>query len=659
MFLLLYTHAPALDASAGEKFWIYRFPSVLLSEKVEENRLFLKSLSNDGTGDDQEFARKVFGDGFNKTFADSVINDMGDKNRFDTFVAFLNIARASQYEIRKTESLIDLYLPITMSINFANVVTGELVYSYADTSYTNYNTTINSLSNAKIIELYKESYKSLLDKILQKAKEDFHPLAINTNVKKKWKGYYILDKGKDKGIEKGDILTDQYGNQLRVEHDALKYSVSTEIMGNPKSDSVFSKSLNESIDETKKPRIMPLSIELGGIKSVPEEVIFQIFSESMGKKAAFSLTSKEKSFNKVRNRVPTLTRLSQKYLEERRLPDYLLKLYFFGPFYVSVPTNKKYAYLDNYEIMACADIIDNNGRFVYTKCVEEKISDEVISNIRFANEAREEIILKNSLISLANELTKNIKFNNLELPIIKKEGNQLLIEDRYNTLNTGTNLTTFVNLGKMDGIEGIVYVPTWEIDIVGKETNRAVANKNLGLIPEAPEPSIGDTVFFNNIQLDNVENARVLKICKSDGKLGGDLDLAGFHSLSLCAISDGIKYPLFASEEFKKDAENFNKAGYGFKGIKVREPKTEYCIEPVYKITQKEKITNNQFDSYKLTLLAGLKIYDGNKVIWKKGLEQDLTINAPRGYEKPTVDIELSKRIFNLLNNIAKKVDLK
>ena len=70
----------------------------------------------------------------------------------------------------------------------------------------------------------------------------------------------------------------------------------------------------------------------------------------------------------------------------------------------------------------------------------------------------------------------------------------------------------------------------------------------------------------------------------SNGRLGGDLDLDGFGHLSLCAISCGIKYPFFASEEFKKDAEMFNKAGYGFKGIRIKEPDTEYFIEPVYKI---------------------------------------------------------------------------
>lgn len=659
IFLFLYTHAPGVSAFAAEKFWIYPLPSILLSEKAEENKLFLNSLSRDGSGDDKEFAKKLFLDTFNRIFSDSVTNDMENKDRFNTFIAFLNIARASQYEINKTENIVDLYLPITMSINFVNVVTGELIYSYAYTYYSNYNTTIKSLSNVKIIELYRESYKSLLEKILEKAKTDFHPLTINANVKKKWKDYYILDKGKDGGIDKGDTLTDRYGNQLKVEYAGLKYSVSTEIMGNPKSDSVFSKMSNESIDEIKKPKIMPLSVEWSGIKSIQDEVVLQLFSEALGKKADFSMTSKEKSFNKVRNKVPTLTKLSQKHLEERKLPDYFLRLFFYGPFYVSIPTNKKYACLDNYEILACVDILDNNGRFLYTKCVEEKISDEVISNIRFANEAREEVIVKNSLISLANELIKNIKFKDLELPIIKSERNQLVIEDKYNVLNTGANLTTFVTLGKIGGIEGIVYVPTWEIDIVSRDNKGALANKNLALSPNVPEPSTGDMVFINNMQMDNVDNTRVLKMCKSSEKLGGDLDLDGFKLLSLCAISGGIKYPLFASEEFKKDVEMFNKAGYGFKGIMIKEPNTEYCIEPVYKITQKEKVTNNQFDSYKLTILTGLKIYDGSKLIWKKGLEQDLTINAPRGYEKPMLDIELSKRTFKLLNDIAKKIDFK
>jgi hypothetical protein len=155
-------------------------------------------------------------------------------------------------------------------------------------------------------------------------------------------------------------------------------------------------------------------------------------------------------------------------------------------------------------------------------------------------------------------------------------------------------------------------------------------------------------------------------MCLSGGRLGGDSNLDGFKDLSMHAISAGAKYPFFASEEFKEDAETYINPKYGFKGIKIEEPKTGYCIEPVYRITQKGKSSdrNSQFDSYRFAILGGMKIYDGNnKLIWKKGLEQELTINAPKnapkGHQKDVLNMELSKNMFKLLNDIAKKIDLK
>ena len=663
IFMLLFLHACALRPNVSVKettFRIFPSPAIFLSEKVEKDQLFKKSLSKDGSGDDKALARDLFLDTFRKHFPNST-DQMEHKNRFDTFMAFLHITRVSRYEIPKTEKLVDLYLPITMSINFVNVGTGELIYSYPYTYYSVYRTTPSSRSDAEIAGLYRKTYKSLMDTILEKAKENFHPFTIEATIKKIWRDYYILNVGKDKGIDDQDILVDQYGNQLKVEYAALKYSVGTKILGDPKSDSTFLKFSNESIDEIKKPRIMPLSIHRGGVESVSDEIIFHLFSETLAKKATFSLTSKEKNFIKVRNLASNLTNVSQTVQEERRLPDYFLRLYFYGPFYASIPTNKQYVSLDNYEILACADILDTRGRILYSKCAEDKISDQVVANIRFANEAREEVVVKNSLIKLANDLIQDIKFKDLEFPIIKSASNQLMIEDGYNILIPGATLKTFTNIGKIDGIEGNVYVPTWEVNVATKDNKKVWATRNLPLTSKMPQPSVGDMVFLNNLKIDNGDITKTIKMCLSDGRLGGDLNLDGFKHLSMHAISAGTKYPFFASEEFKKDAERYNNPGHGFKGIKIEGPKSGYCIEPVYRITQKEKNSerNSQFDSYRLAILAGIKIYDGNKLIWKKGLEQELTIHAPKGYQKAVLNMELSKNIYRLLNYIAKKIEIR
>ena len=124
----------------------------------------------------------------------------------------------SLYEIQKTQQLVDMYLPVTMSVTFANMVTGESLYSYAYTYYSVFGTTSNAKAEAKgkIAEFYRETYRDLMKKVISQAKQNFAPFSIAAMVKRVWNDNYILDKGTDSGLVKGDVLVDQHKNQVSV-----------------------------------------------------------------------------------------------------------------------------------------------------------------------------------------------------------------------------------------------------------------------------------------------------------------------------------------------------------------------------------------------------------------------------------------------------------
>ena len=154
---------------------------------------------------------------------------------------------------------------------------------------------------------------------------------------------------------------------------------------------------------------------------------------------------------------------------------------------------------------------------------------------------------------------------------------------------------------------------------------------------------------------------KILKMCNPGTDLGGDYKLDALKNLTMFGISSGSKYPLYDTQKFRKDAEQYSKPQYRFKELRIREIKTGYCVEPVWKITEKGRYPdkNNQYDSHKFSLVAGIKVHDGDKVVWKKGLEQDVTINAPKDNKKPLLDFELSRYMFNLLKDISKNIELK
>lgn len=665
IFVVILFNFFCFNGFAQDSFQVYPLQGIFPSDKASENKPFLKSLSSDGSGNDRVFGSNLFIDSFRNAIP-NLAKNIDDKNKYSTFVAYLQIPRVSQYRINKSPKLVDLYLPVTMSINFSNMVTGESLYSYSYTYYSKYETTSESNKNAQetektIVGLYRSAFKDLLNKIMSNVKENFHPFSIQAKIKKIWNDNYVLDRGNEKGIVKGDVIVDQHGNQLSVVHASSKYSVAQKVLGDPRADSAFSKFSNESIDELKKPKVMLLSgMGKKEITSVPESVIYQFFLNALGKKASFSLISINKGFYDVRTALIETTNLKQEVTQNRELPDYFLRFYFYGPFYTNAPSNKPYVTYDNYTIMACGDFLDRSGRVLYSKCVDERITDEVFSDIRYSNEARVEVILKNSIIKLANDFIENVKFKQIELPLTKVEKTQISIEDPYNVLMPGSNLTVFHKVGKVEGVEDEVYIPTWELSVTMKNGKLALANKTLPLSSKVPEPSAGDKIFINSMITHNADNVKALKLCKKNLENNGDYILDEFKVLSFYAIAGSIKFPFYETGDLREQIEMLDNGGYGFKRkITIQEMNTEYCIEPVYKISKQTTVVNNSINTHKITIVGGVKVHDKDGILWKKGLQQDVSISSPKNYEKELLDFELSKYILNLLSETAKKVEIK
>jgi len=644
----------SVDLNAQVKFQIYPVRGVFLSDKARENTLFSKGITT-------EYGGGLFVESFKKTFPNTT-DTIDDSNKYSTFVAYLQIPRVSKYEVEKTTQLIDLYLPITMSINFANMVTGESLYSFSKTHYGIHKTTRDSgtESEQKTIELYRDTYNDLFDDIMKLARANFNPIAVDLKVKKNWNGYYILDKGGEKGISKGDILVDQYSNQLSVVYASSKYSVGKQIIGDPKPDSAFFKYANDSIDAIKKPKVMLLLDNVKNeVKSVTNSIIYQLFSNALGKKATFSLIFVDKSFYDVQNTVKGLTKLQHAVTQQRELPDYFLRLYFHGPFYTNVPTNKTYVSYDNYAIMTCGDFLDKDGRVMYAKCVDDKISDEITGSIRYTQEAREEIIVKNGITKLANDFIENIKFKHIEYEIEGSDKNQVFFKDKFGVLNYGSTLNSFHKLGKIDGIEGDVYVPTWSLNVSLKEGDTLFANKILPLSPGMPAPTKNDKIFIDTIAK-GTGGLNVLKLCDKGVVIEGDSDSGDLKKIVLYAVESEIsKHPFYDTKEFKSSIEEYTSGSYGFsKGIKVEEVKTNRCIEPIVRLIRQSELPGEVFTNYKYSVIAGLKVYEKDAVVWKKGIKQSFSLFAPKGFEKPTLDFELGQKIFSLLTNeIVKKYE--
>src|SRR5574344_982376 len=219
---------------------VYPIPAVFSSKNLD-NTAFQKILTNNRTDFVKEYLTL-----FDKYFPNAN-QEISDKTKYKTFVAYVNVPRASQYHVKKSENLLDIYLPLTMSVNFVNMATGETLYSYPITNYFKYETTFESdiqKRKEKISQLCKQNYEQTLDEIIKQASIDFKPFDITAKIKDTYRSLYILDKGTESGITKGDLLTDENVNQLSVIYSDLNYSVAKKVLGKPTMNSNFSKFAN-------------------------------------------------------------------------------------------------------------------------------------------------------------------------------------------------------------------------------------------------------------------------------------------------------------------------------------------------------------------------------------------------------------------------------
>lgn len=643
---------PIHQAQSAEGLQVYPLPAIFVSDQAKQEPDFLKALSTDFSGNDRGYAVQRFSQVFRAHFKNAA-DTIDAKNKYSTFVAYLQVPRVSRYVVKKSESLVDLYMPTTMTIAFTNMVTGEVLYTYTYTHYAKFSTTAADLDgqSQELAKLYRETFDELLESIVSSAKVNFNPRSIEATIRKEWKGLFVLDKGTLAGIVKGDTLSDPEGQMLSIIHAEEEFSVGQPLMGEPKSNAVFAKFANEDIAEIKKPKVMLLKnsgASSGQVSSAKDAMVYQLFINALGKKASFSLLSLDRSFFDVQRAVFETTRLERRLGNQRTPPEYFLSLFIQGPFYKIMPTNKADVSIDEYTVRACGDFTDAGGQIVYSRCADEVITDQIVGDSRFPRLAREEIAVKNVLVKLADDFSSNVRFKNQILSIKDVVNGTVSIDDVPRSLADGVLVTAYHSLGKVDGIPGDVRVPVETLQVTDAANPRVQAASLMKTNEQVPATTEGDQIVLQAMQSQNGERAkRNIAMCKTPGS-GAQEDLRKLFSY---AVAEGMPYPFYETSSLQEFLPTLTQ--YGFREWKgTLKTDSELCIEPVIRIESQP----GEDSSVKCNLVTGIKLHKNEAVIWKKGMQQEWTFALPVGSDATYVNAEIAKIMYPLIVDISKKV---
>lgn len=625
---------------------VYTIPSILISDNSKTNNNFVMSLSKETN--DLQLGKEYFVSQMKDTF--KTVSEINKMNVNKTFISYLKVPRVSLYEVPKTKDRTDYYLPISATFTIANMKTGEIVYSGAYTNYSVYEGLLGGVSNQIQQNQYNEGFKNLTSELISKGKIAFTPFNIESKVIGKYDNYFILNQGLEGGITNGDSL-ESSTSELKVVYASKEYSIASLVLGNIKEGDKVSKTNSGFISSIKRPKV-GLIENKENYKGFSWDILKQFFTDSIGEKATFSILPLDKTFYDAQEIAfaEAKSGLSQEFRNKRVAPSVFLKMDIGNVYSWRTPSDKDYAYFDNYSVNSCAAMINSFGLIAGSTCETEMRNDIVYGNTKFSNDASTEIVIKNSVLKIAEKFSNEIKPTKKEVEIVDLENGNLKLASS-DAFKNGENVRAFRNIGKIEGIRNIL-VPIADVKILDDDTSKA---------KELLTNNIKKDDILMSDTLGSISQAKILKFGKSV-KMEGE-ELKDFEMMAPYIISSNSKYNFVAWGSLKDGIEDTFSGQFGFeKNTKLSMPKTNLIAIPRYQVALiEQKCDETNICTSKYNLYSDIKIYNGEQVekniVFDGGYETDVSIKHPKE-AKDKVNYELNDEALKLLVKATKDISL-
>lgn len=599
-----------------------------------------------------------YNNGFRSRFKNA-INEITDSTKYKTYAVYVTVPRASKYEppAKKQGSEQDVYCPVTMNINFVNIVSGETLYTAHKTAFSKLtfdSDVSDDIKNRELAKTYKEDTEKLITELLNQSSKEFKPFDISTCIIDVFKNIYVLDKGAGAGIAKGNILINEKSERIKVIYSDKDYSIAKNMLGNAQIGDVFHKfSLNNSVEQVQKPKILFFN-------DFANDKFYSIFSGALGNDTKFSLMTMDDSYQVMQRLLPKLNNdFDDAVLEERDMPDYLLKLYLSKPAYAKYKTEKSYIENDKYGMVACGVIFDKTGRVVYSTCADDETNEEVKADYRLDKASHFEVTEKNVLLKLANAMKNNIQFQDVVLKIQKSDEDFIYLLDPNGYLKKGLNVTVFKTV-KPEKLNREILVPTWDYKVINIEKGIAVCKPIKSYATGIKKPCKSDVVKMAVISSTSSKKANLFNYIPDNIELEGNefvIPQREFEGVAFAALSSTLQAPIAVPD---KDFESYlsNMSDRGFKrNINIAENSDKLSLSVSYKIVKKSekflnkgKIINRQ---YVVTVnLIGKK---DNTIIKQKSANKIIQIVVPKLDNEDITRYEMLKTIYPLVQQLASK----
>ena len=617
---------------------------ITFDKKDEDTSFEINFMSDEFKSLIKDRQRNFFIPEFIKTylanFSDTT-SELTDKNKYKTIVSYISIPRASKYIVKKPNGN-EIFLPLTTSLTFVNVLTGETIYS---TSHTIYNKLLED-NYEQITEKYMSAYRDSLANVIEKSKTNFHPFEIPVKVIDIYKNLYILDKGSEVGIAEDDLLFDSNENQLSIIYSTLNYSIAKPVLGNDiKVNSVFAKqSNNGGINQIKKPKVLL-------INDMGNSSIYDLLITNLGDNSKINLLATNPTFNEMRKTVIDInSNFKSTNIVPKNLPDYFLLFNFTPPVKTAFKQNQSGLDSIYYQMLGCGTMFDKTGKVVFAKCADDKTEPRFSNQDYGTSEADiAGILFKNLIAKISQQINAQIEFREYEFKIKQIENNEIVIEDKSEILSEGDVVTIFKS-HKANGNEYLI--PEFKYNVIAVSKGLATCSLDYPYTDNIEKPSKSDVAKSSMIV--SAGGSNFYKVDTSNMKLS-DSNVAIKHLDKFITpiIGTSFKKPLSLDNTTIEDKMNAVNGTLMFRDkLNISKSASDSKVIPYYSaVLKKHKVKGyTKIDTYKLTV--GIKISEKGKIVADKSVNQDITITLPLKNDEPTLQIELIKVIYPTMQQL-------
>lgn len=568
-------------------------------------------------------------------------SELTDKNKYKTIVSYISIPRASKYIVKKPNGN-EIFLPLTTSLTFVNVLTGETIYS---TSHTIYNKLLED-NYEQITEKYMSAYSDSLANVIEKSKTNFHPFEIPVKVIDIYKNLYVLDKGSEVGIAEDDLLFDSNENQLSIIYSTLNYSIAKPVLGNDiKVNSVFAKqSNNGGINQIKKPKVLL-------INDMGNSSIYDLLITNLGDNSKINLLATNPTFNEMRKTVVDINNnFKSTNIVPKNLPDYFLLFNFTPPVKTAFKQNQSGLDSIYYQMLGCGTMFDKTGKVVFAKCADDKTEPRFSNQDYGTSEADiTGILFKNLIAKISQQINAQIEFREYEFKIKQIENNEIVIEDKSEILSEGDVVTIFKS-HKANGNEYLI--PEFKYNVITVSKGLATCSLDYPYTDNIEKPSKSDVAKSSMIV--SVGGSNFYKVDTSNMKLSdSNVTIKHLDKFIIPIIGTSFKKPLSLDNTTIEDKMNAVNGTLMFRDkLNISKSASDSKVIPYYSaVLKKHKVKGyTKIDTYKLTV--GIKISEKGKIVADKSVNQDITITLPLKNDEPTLQIELIKVIYPTMQQL-------